>query len=371
MPELAEFNGMLWYRTTLQLTAAQAKQSAVLAIGAADEIDETWVNGRAVGSAYGAGLLREYPLPRGLLHAGDNTIVINVLDTYKAGGLVGPAQTRALRLADGTSLPLDGQWQYRIVAPELGRPPSAPWQSAQGKSTLYNGMIAPIGRYGTRGIVWYQGESNTGDAADYARLLRIFRDDWRSRFGAATPVLIVQLAAYGPAPLQPGESGWATVREAQREVAADDARSGLAVTIDIGDRYDIHPANKQELGRRLARAARAIVYGETLPASGPVPVGAHRDGDAVVVEFRDVNGALVAYGARGPIGFELCAAPADSCRYAEATIDGDSVRLRAPDVPAPTRVRYGWADSPVVTLFDRAGLPAGPFEWPVAPAPTP
>lgn len=367
VPGLADFNGMLWYRTTLKLTTQQATQDAVLALGTVDEIDMTWVNGRGVGSAY-IGEKREYPLPRGLLRAGDNTLVVNALDTYVYGGITGPSSTRALRLADGSSLPLDGAWQYRIVPTSIGTPPLAPWMSASGKTTLYNGMVAPLGGYGFRGALWYQGESNTGDPAAYRGLLRAYRDDLRAHYGADLPLLVAQLAGYGAASTRPVESGWAELREVQREVVDEDRHSGLAVAIDIGDRYDIHPANKQELGRRLARAARHVVYGEKLPASGPVPRSAERidsDGEAVAVAFGDITDGLVAYGAEGPIGFELCGGEAGSCRYAEARIRGNEVVLRAP-VANPVRVRYGWADNPVVTLFDGAGLPAGPFEIEIA-----
>lgn len=360
VPELADFNGMLWYRATVALSAQQAGQKAVLALGGADEIDMTWVNGRGVGSAYG-GAPREYPLPDGVLKPGENVVAVNVLDTYRDGGLSGPVP--ALRFADGSRVPIE-RWQYRIVPKQTASPPRAPWQTAAGLSTLYNGMIAPLGRYGLRGVAWYQGESNTFEAGRYRDLLRAFRDDWRSRFGDGLPLLIVQLANYGAAPTRPGESEWAQLREVQRQVAGEDPRTGLAVAIDIGERYDIHPSNKQEVGRRLARAARRVAYGERLPASGPVPLSARREGEAVAVRFGDVDGGLVAYGADGPVGFALCGAQAGSCRYAQAEIRGDTVLLRAP-VADPTRVRYGWADSPVVTLFDGAGLPAGPFEIPV------
>jgi sialate O-acetylesterase len=365
IPELADFNGMLWFRTTVELTAQQAAQDAALSIGAADEIDVTWVNGRAVGSAYG-GDAREYALPRGLLREGRNVVAVSVLDTYREGGLTGPHSVRALRLGDGSSVPLDGAWRYRVVQEDATQAPRAPWQTVAGLTTLHNGMIAPLGRYGLRGALWYQGESNTFEADAYRDLLRILRSDWRARFGAGLPLLVVQLAAYGDAPTKPVESGWAELREVQRQVATEEPRSALAVTIDIGDRYDLHPPNKQELGRRLARAARHVIYGEKLPPSGPVPLSARRlaeagKSDAVVVSFGDVTHGLVAYGAAGPVGFELCGPKAGSCRYADAEILGNEVILRAP-VAHPTRVRYGWADSPVVTLFDGAKLPAGPFE---------
>ncbi|WP_372018948.1 sialate O-acetylesterase [Pseudoxanthomonas sp. 10H] len=369
VPELADFNGMVWYRTTVELTAAQAAQDAVLALGPADEIDMTWVNGRAVGSTYGAGPGREYRLPPGLLRPGANTVVVNVLDTYRDGGLGGPGSAHVLHFADGGKAPLDGQWHYRVVPPEAGTPPRAPWQTAAGLSTLHNGMIAPLGRYGLRGALWYQGESNTFEHERYADLLRTLRQDWRAQFGAGLPLLVVQLPNYGTPASKPGESDWASMRAAQRQVAAEDPRTGLVVAIDLGDRYDIHPSNKQELGRRLARAARHVVYGEALPAAGPVPRSASRNGDAVVVEFGDVTDGLVAYGADGPIGFELCGPDKGSCRYADARIWNHRVTLRTPEAHAATRIRYCWADSPVCTLFDGAGLPAGPFELSLSPMP--
>ena len=362
VPELAAFDGMLWYRTQVRLTADQAAQAATLILGPADEMDTTWVNGRAVGSTYGAGTPRTYALPDGLLRAGDNHIVVNVLDTYREGGLAGPASAHALKFADGSTVPFDGGWRYRVVPNAVGSPPRAPWQSAAGLSTLYNGMIAPLSGMRLRGMLWYQGESNTFEADAYAGLLRGLRDDWRGRFGdPRLPFLVVQLAGYGTPASAPGESDWAALREAQRAVAAD-PHSALALTIDIGDRYDIHPPNKQVLGKRLARAARPAVYGETIAASGPVPQQARREGDEVVVTFADVEGALVAYGAAGPVGFELCGAAAGSCRFVDARVDGRRVRLHTGDGPVPTRVRYAWAEAPMVNLFDAADQPAGPFE---------
>jgi sialate O-acetylesterase len=363
--DLADFVGTVWYRTTVKLSAQQAAQDATLTVGNVDEVDETFVNRQGVGSSYidtGSG----YPLGRGLLHAGDNLIAISILNTYMDGGLIGPPEKMLLHLGDGSSVPLDGVWQYRKVPKEYGDPPRAPWETAGGISTLSNGMIEPLGHYRLRGMLWSQGESNTGDPDGYRRFLRLLRSDWRARFGKDLPMLIVQLANFGAAPTKPGESNWARLRDVQREIAADDAHSGLAVTIDIGDRYDIHPANKQELGRRLARLVRHVVYGEReLAPSGPVPLAATRDADAIVVSFGDVTNGLVAYGADGPVGFALCGAQADTCRYASGEIRGSDVVLHAANASTATRVRYGWADNPVVTLFDGAGLPAGPFELPI------
>jgi hypothetical protein len=148
---------------------------------------------------------------------------------------------------------------------------------------------------------------------------------------------------------------------------AADAHAGLAVTIDLGLPGELHPPNKQEVGRRLARVARRVVYGEAVAASGPVPLAARRDADRIVVTFRDVEGQLAAPLPDRAAGFEVCGTEGSSCRAAGATFAGDSVTLDLPGGPPPARVRYCWGDSPVCDLRDRSGLPAGPFELPIGP----
>ncbi len=375
VPELASYNGMLWYRTTVTLSAGQAQQQAVLSLGGVDEMDQTWINSRPIGSAAGAsqadtepvilpGPGGAYRLPRGTLKAGENVVVVNVLDTYSLGGLVGPV---ALQFADGSTVRLDNEWRYQLPPAGIEEPPRPPWDPTRGKTALYNAMIAPLGDLSMRGVAWYQGESNTGTSGTYQDLLTRFMADWRGRFGADLPFLIVQLANYGQPPTAPAESGWAEVRQAQRLAVANDVHAGLAIAIDIGERYDIHPPNKQEVGRRLARAARRVVYGEQIAPSGPVALSARRNGTNVIVTFGDVADHLIAYGADQPIGFELCTRDAGSCRYSKASIDGERVYLDAAAFAAATRVRYCWADSPVCTLFDTAQLPAGPFQIEIQP----
>lgn len=311
--------------------------------------------------------MHTYRLPRGTLQAGENVIVVNVLDTYSLGGLVGPADERALRFSDGSTVRLDSEWRYQKPPAGIEDPPRAPWDPTRGMGALYNAMIAPLGDLSVRGVAWYQGEANTTTSATYQDMLTRFMADWRGKFGAELPFLIVQLANYGQPPTAPVESGWAEVREAQRLVVANDPHAGLAIAIDIGERYDIHPSNKQEVGRRLARAARRVVYGEQIAPSGPVARSARRDGTNIVVTFGDVADHLITYSAAEPIGFELCSRDAGSCRYARARIEGDRVLLDAAAFAAATRVRYCWADSPVCTLFDTARLPAGPFQIEVQP----
>jgi sialate O-acetylesterase len=360
VPELANHNGMVWYRRSVMLTRAQAAESATLSLGGIDEVDITWVNGRVVGSSFGWGDARSYRLPRGVLHAGENTIAVNVLSTWDAGGMMGPANQMSIGLADGSSLPLGGGWLYRNAAERYGDPPRAPWHSVGGLSTLYNAMIAPLEDYALRGVVWYQGESNTSSSDQYQGLLTALLSDWRARFGASTPFLIVQLPNFGQAPQAPTASGWASVREAERRVVAADPHAALAVSIDIGIDSELHPPNKQEVGRRLARAARHIVYGEALSPSGPEASSARRDNGRIIVSFANVEGALGSISG-APLGFELCAAAQNSCRFVSAALEANEVVIGDDGAPA-TRVRYCWGDGPLCNLHDRSGLPAGPFE---------
>jgi sialate O-acetylesterase len=362
---LGGFTGMVWFRASVTLTREQAAHDARLVLGPVDEVDQTWINGRIVGNTFGYGTPREYPLPAGMLREGENVVVVNVLNTYAAGGLTGDDAFRGVCYGEDFCLPL-GDWRNSPVRDAQDYPPRAPWESAGGLGTIHNAMVAPLGGLGLRGVAWYQGESDTGAGGEYEALLRALATQWRATFrhpgAGALPVLVVQLPNYGPWPTRPSESGWAEVREAQRRAMLGDPAAALVVTIDVGDPRDLHPANKQAVGARLARAARSRAYGESIAPSGPMPVSAERRGDEVVVAFTDVEGELVALGGAGPLGFELCGEERGSCRYVHARAFGREVRIRlGADGPA-ARVRHAWADSPIVTLFDGSGLPAGPFE---------
>lgn len=359
VPELAAYDGPVWYVATVTLSAAQAAQAATLELGLIDEVDTSWVNGKPVGFTSGAGTRRAYPLAPGALKAGANTVVVNVIDLWSYGGLYGDAP-RQLRLADASVVPLTG-WRWRKAPPAQRYPPRAPWDAMAGISVLHNGMIAPLGPFPFKAALWYQGESNIG--TPYQGLLtRLFRD-WRAQFGKDMAFGVVQLANYGARTAQPAESGTARLREEQRLAVIGDANAVLASAIDLGEPADIHPANKQEVGMRLARAMAIRLYGEPGSASGPMIRSAStRDGD-IVLEFDGIEGALLAYGARQPIGFEVCGADggANGCRWAEARIDGARVIL--PGAGGAGKVRFCWGDAPTCTLYDSAsGLPALPFE---------
>ncbi len=368
VPELRDFTGLIWYRTHVFLNKEQARSAMRLDLGPINQVDETWINGRPVGNTFGYGTERSYTISPGVLHAGDNLLVVNVLSTYGGGGLLAGGTQRAVRLSGGGSIPLQGPWQYQIAPVAFGYPPRAPWESVGGLTTLYNAMIAPLGPYGMRGVLWYQGETNASEAQTYQGLLAGLMADWRHQFGPDLPFLVVQLPNWGHPQTMPGEeSDWAALREAQRAAVASDPHAGLAVTIDIGEPRNLHPTNKQDVGRRLARAARHVIYGESITPSGPVASSATRVANQIAIEFADVDGSLIAYSNDHPIGFELCGETAQTCRFTQATLAGTRVVLTVPENGSPpTRVRYCWADSPVCTLFDRSGLPAGPFQLPVA-----
>jgi sialate O-acetylesterase len=357
------FVGQMWMRTTVRLTAAQAAQKAVLDLGPVNEEDESWVDGHGVGgTSWAHQALHE--IPAGVLHAGENTIATNIFCSWRGCGLTGGPETRAIRLADGSSVPLDQPWRYKALPADVIAP-QIPWGKTHGVSMDYNGLIAPIGPYAFRAALWYQGESDIHYTPYYQASLTALMADWRRQFGADLPFLIVQLPNYGVRPTEPMSSDLADIREAQRRAAIADRRAGYAVTIDIGDAKVLHPTDKQDVGLRLSILAQRLVYQRGGPGWGPAPGQPYRSGGGVVVPFTNVTGRLTGYSG-APNAFELCGTSQASCRFVPARIvDARTVRLEGGPTGA-TRVRYCWGDSPTCTLSDTSALPATPFDAPIA-----
>lgn len=354
VPELAAYDGSVWYGASVRLSPAQAAQAATLELGLIDEIDISWVNGKPVGLTSGAGTRRVYPLPAGTLKAGDNTVVANIVDLWSFGGMYG-AEPRQLRLADGSVVPL-AQWRWQLAPSAQKYPPRAPWDAMSGVSVLYNGMIAPLANFPFKGTLWYQGETNVG--TPYQDLLGRLFADWRGQFGKDMLFAVVQLANFGARPAQPAESALARLREDQRLAVLKDPNAVLVTAVDLGEPGDIHPANKQAVGQRLARAVGTRLYGAA-GSTGPMIRSALAGGGRIVLDFDGIEGTLLAYGANRPIGFETC--DAAGCHWAEAQVSGSQVVLA--DDGKARKVRYCWADAPTCTLYDgRSGLPAFPFE---------
>lgn len=357
--------GTVWLRTTVDLTPEQAAAGRHIQLGPIGRFDETYVNGRYVGGGSIDWAWRNYDLPASVLQAGRNVVAIRAV---KANGRMAftNVSNRAIGLADGAVVPLSGPWRYRIGTPVKDdvRVAPAPWEVPNSLTTLYNGMIAPLSGYGVKLAAWYQGESNAGEAGTYRALLRALMADWRSTFAAPDlPFLVVQLTAFGKAQTVPTDSGWAALRQAQAGAVAADSHAGLAVTIDVGDRFDIHPAQKKVVGERLARLARVVAYGRGGPRTGPEASEAVRQGGDVVVRFRNVTGGLQRYGGAGAIGFERCAGT--TCSFVDGVVQGDTIILPGANRPDVTAIRYAWSDAPFVNLFDGADLPAAPFNLPL------
>ena len=231
---------------------------------------------------------------------------------------------------------------------------------------LYNGMIEPIADYTIRGAIWYQGESNAAQAQLYRKLFPTMIRSWRAMWESEFPFLFVQLANFMARHPEPTDSNWARLREAQT-MTLETPRTGMAVAIDIGEEKDIHPKNKQEVGRRLALAAEATVYYVDQEFSGPVFTSGQAEDGKFRLSFRNSDGLKASDDGKMK-GFAI-AGEDRKFVWADAAIEGDHVLVSSPQVPAPVAVRYGWADNPEVNLVNATGLPASPFrtdDWPMA-----
>jgi len=245
------------------------------------------------------------------------------------------------------------------AAPKKPNPPPDPARDPWMPSGLYNAMIAPLLPYGIQGAIWYQGESNAGRSYQYRKLFPAMIQDWRKNWGQGDfPFIWVQLANFMARKPEPAGSGWAELREAQ-QMTLPLPKTGTGLAIDIGDAKDIHPKNKQEVGRRLALSALAIAYGKDIPYSGPLYDSKAVEGSAIRLKFKHVNGGLVCKGEK-LAGFAI-AGEDKKFVWAEAKIDGETVVVSSPKVEKPVAVRYAWADNPEVSLYNKAALPASPF----------
>ena len=250
--------------------------------------------------------------------------------------------------------------------PRRPRAPRDPRNGQHRPANLYNGMIAPILPYAMRGAIWYQGESNAGRAYQYRHLFPTMINNWRTLWQQGDfPFYFVQLANFMATKDEPGESAWAELREAQ-SMTLSMPNTGQAVIIDVGQADDIHPTNKQDVGKRLALVALYKDYGKPLVYSGPAYKSMRTEGNKIVLSFDHAGSGLVAKGG-GPLkGFAVAGAD-QKFVWADAKIVGHSVEVSSPEVTAPAAVRYAWADNPVCNLYNQAGLPGCPFrtdQWP-------
>ena len=385
--ELAQLDGVAWFRRTVEIPEAWAGKPLRLKLGAIDDADATYWNGEKVGAIrWGTPRswqrARNYRVPKNLVRAGTNVLTVRILDQGGAGGFTGKkAQLTVTPVGDREAAPLSlsGEWRYKIGWKLKGRLPPVPGQARDpsknpnSPTTLYNGMIAPLVPFAIRGAIWYQGESNAGQAYDYRALHPLMIKSWRAAWGQGDfPFYITQLANFRRPAAEPGPSSWAELQEAQLLTARSVPNCGIAVTVDIGKANDIHPRNKQDVGLRLALWALAKDYGQKdVVCSGPLYKSNKVEGGSIRIRFDYVGSGLLAKG--GPLKRFEIAGKDRTFVWADARIDGDVIVVSSDKVKAPVAVRYAWADNPAgCNLYNKDGLPASPFrtdDWPGVTAP--
>lgn len=379
-----EYSGVFWFRRTLAIPDSWTGRDLLLEIGAADKHDITHVNGVEVGRT-GRDLEiahwdvpRRYRVPASLVTGPELVIAVRVYSFVRAGGLLGPAEQMRMTCPQDScrSVPLDGEWRYRVehnfghVPPEAGPGHLSP----RSPFILHDNMIAPLAPAAMRGILWYQGESNTAQASEYPSLLRSLIAAWRQDWQLGDiPVLIVQLPGYGqPAGFSAG-SNWARMRQGQLDLVRAMPNLGLAVTLDCGEANNLHPLNKEPVGRRLALWALSQTYGRPLTKCGPLPLAAASDAAGRVRVAFDCSGSVLASGDGAPVGGVFLLDAAGKAHQADTRLDGEVLWATADACPSPAEVCYAWADFPLgANLANREGLPASPFRMATeTPAPAP
>lgn len=359
-------NGVVWFRKEIDVPASMTGKPAKLFLGRIIDADNTYVNGVPAGSVTYQYPPRRYDLPAGLLKPGKNSITVRITNNSGKGGFV-PGKPYYLA-SGGDTIDLRGDWLYKVgmvfdpAASDVSRgvPPLSMQNEPAG---LYNTMVAPAINYAIKGFLWYHGETNASAPQEYAQLLPALINDWRAKWNQGLlPFLYVQLPNFMEVRYLPSESQWAELRFSQLK-ALSVPNTAMAVAIDAGEWNDIHPLEKKIIGERLALAARKLAYNdERTVYSGPLVMSAQKAGNKIIISFDHTGGGLMAKGG-GSLNHFAVAAADRKFKWADAEIEGDKVVLTCPDVSDPLFVRYAWADNPEsANLYNRAGLPASPFE---------
>lgn len=352
--------GVVWFKKEINIPSCMVGNPARLYLGTIVDSDFTYVNGKLVGSTSYRYPPRKYNIPAGLLKEGKNTIVVRVISNDGNGEFVKGKEYKLF--TEDCKIDLKGQWLCKVgVRSPEPLPQQTFWQYKP--TGLFNGMIAPLLNYSIKGIIWYQGESNTDRPEDYCNKLCNLVDDWRKKWGdSSLPFLYVQLANFMEPKPQPCESNWARLREEQRRALLHLDNVGMAVAIDLGEWNDLHPSNKKDVGERLALLAQKVAYGEKdLVASGPLYKSMKIEGNKLFWNFQKVGSGLIAKG--DSILKHFAIAEKDKrFIWANAIIEGNKVIVWNDSIKNPVYVRYAWADNPEgANLYNKEGLPASPF----------
>ena len=356
---LKDFDGIIWFRRSLEIPAEWAGKPLTLRLGMIDDEDITYFNGVEI--ARGAGYMtpRTYTIPAKLVKAGKAVLAVRVSDFGGEGGIHGKAEELYVE-ADGKRISLAGDWKYRIGLSLKGFPPApvSPIQSSSYPTVLFNAMVKPWTAFPIKGVIWYQGEANVGRSEQYGDLFPALITDWRRQWRSNFPFYFVQLANFMESKKIQPNSEWAALREAQTKALKLD-QVGMAVTIDIGLADDIHPKNKQEVGRRLALLALAGSYGKNVSSSAPVFQNYIIKGDKMELDFGQKQDGFKIKDTTLK-GFTI-AGPDRVFYPAEAMVQNGKIIVSSPKVSVPLAARYGWADNPDCNLYGEYGLPVAPF----------
>jgi len=381
LPELGAF----WFRKEVTLTARQTGAAQVLQFGPSAQFDQVYWNGSLIGqrtadSFTGLISVRHYLIPPALLKEGVNQLAVRIFAPAEPPGFSWFPSIGSTKMPGGWMAKAEHELPPLDPSGRKAVPPLTGQHVLPGR--LFQGMVHPILPYAIRGVLWYQGESNTGNAGLYRTSFPLLINDWRQHWQQGDlPFYFCQLANYRPKTDQPGESIWADLREAQSKTLAV-PNTGMAVLIDTGESEDIHPQTKQIAGERLAKIALAKTYGSANPNSGPIYASMRIEGGSIRLSFDHIENGLVAkevpatYAVmrkadktaplvrNSPLsqleGFAICGAD-KKWVWADAKIDGATVLVSSVHVPAPIAVRYAWSDNPTCNLYNAADLPAAPF----------
>jgi sialate O-acetylesterase len=351
-------NGVIWFRKKVEIPSSMAGKSGKLILGRIVDADSAFINGKFIGTTSYQYPRRRYDISPGILRKGENTVVVRVISNTGEGGFV-PDKPYQIEV-DSQVVSLKGEWKYK-VGTEMEPLPGQTfirWMPLG----LYNAMISPLLNYKIKGNVWYQGESNADRPIEYRKLFAALIRDWRNHWNESDfPFLFVQLPNFMQPRNQPSESNWALLRESQLD-ALSLPKTGMAVTIDIGEWNDIHPVDKKDVGKRLALAAEKVAYGDSnVVYSGPIYKSMNIEGNKIVLSFTNTGSGLIAKRG-GSLKYFAIAGADKHFVWANAKIDGNKVIVWSDGVPHPVAVRYAWADDPEgANLYNKQGLPASPF----------
>lgn len=352
-------NGAVWFRRKIKLPGSMAGRPGKLWLGRIIDQDSVFINGALVGTTGYQYPPRRYTIGSGILNEGANSIVIRVINSSGKGGFV-PDKPYYLAV-DQDTIDLKGTWKYKIGA--TMKPLESQTFIRWKPGGLYNRMIAPLLNISIKGVIWYQGESNTDNPDQYNETFPAMISDWRQKWDQGNfPFIYVQLANFMEKTDMPSESKWAELRQVQLNTLKV-PNTGMAVTIDLGEWNDIHPLNKEDVGRRLALQAEKLAYYDTgIFAASPVPARAVFQRDRVLITFKNTGNGLITPDGN-PLTYFSISGDGKNFMWAKAEIKGNRVVVQSKKVTNPNVVRYAWADNPnTANLYTKDGLPASPFE---------